>query len=50
MDKYEGTVLKVVSDAQHAFSKPVKESIALIEGHGVEGDAMQAGLSGIGFS
>jgi len=39
MDKYEGTVLKVASDAQHAFSKPVKESIALIEGHGVEGDA-----------
>jgi hypothetical protein len=32
-------VLNVASDAQHAFSKPVKESIALIEGDGVEGHA-----------
>jgi hypothetical protein len=39
MDRYEGTVLKVASDAQHEFGKPVKESIGLIEGHGVEGDA-----------
>jgi hypothetical protein len=39
MDNYKGTVLKVASDAQHEFSKPVKESIALIEGHGVEDDA-----------
>ena len=36
---YKGTVLNVASDAQHAFSKPAKESIALIEGYGVEGDA-----------
>jgi hypothetical protein len=32
-------VLNVASDPEHAFSKPVKESIALIEGYGVEGDA-----------
>jgi hypothetical protein len=39
MDQYEAKVLKVASDAQHGFSKPVKESITLIESHGVEGDA-----------
>jgi MOSC domain-containing protein YiiM len=39
MDQYEAKVFKVASDAQHGFSKPVKESIILIEGHGVEGDA-----------
>lgn len=39
MDQEEGAVLKVASDAQHRFSKPVKESITLIEGYGVEGDA-----------
>jgi hypothetical protein len=31
--------LEVASDAQHRFSKPVKESITLIEDYGVEGDA-----------
>lgn len=39
MDLFEGRVLKVGSDAQHAFRKPAKESINLIEGQGVEGDA-----------
>jgi hypothetical protein len=39
MDQYEGTVLKVASDARHRFSKPMKETITLIEGRGVEGDA-----------
>jgi MOSC domain-containing protein YiiM len=39
MDQYEGTVLKVASASQHGFSKPVKETITLIKGHGVEGDA-----------
>jgi hypothetical protein len=39
MDQYEGTVLKVASDARHRFSKSMKETITLIEGHGVEGDA-----------
>jgi hypothetical protein len=39
MDQYEAKVLKVASDAQHRFNKSVKESITLIEGHGVEGDA-----------
>src|SRR5262245_23202878 len=39
MNQHKGTVLEVASDAQHGFSKPVKESITLIEGYGVEGDA-----------
>ena len=39
MDQFEGTVLKVASDAQHGFSKPVRDRINLIEGHGVKGDA-----------
>ena len=39
MATFEGRVLKVASDAQHGFSKRAKESINLVEGHGVEGDA-----------
>jgi MOSC domain-containing protein len=39
MGALEGTVLKVASDPQHGFSKHAKESINLVEGHGVEGDA-----------
>ena len=35
----EGRVLKVASDPQHGFSKRAKESINLVDGHGVEGDA-----------
>ena|SRR5438270_14002330 len=35
----KGTVFGVSSDARHAFSKPCKESITLVEGYGVEGDA-----------
>jgi MOSC domain-containing protein YiiM len=39
MHPCDGTVLRVASDAQHAFSKPLRQRITLIEGHGVEGDA-----------
>ncbi len=39
MDQYSGMVLKVASDPRHGFSKPLKERITLIVGHGVEGDA-----------
>jgi hypothetical protein len=39
MRPFEGTVLTVTSDAQHGFSKHAKESINLVEGHGVEDDA-----------
>jgi hypothetical protein len=35
----EGRVLKVAADPLHGFSKHAKESINLVEGHGVEGDA-----------
>jgi MOSC domain-containing protein YiiM len=34
-----GIVVAVASDAGHRFSKPVRDSITMIEGHGVEGDA-----------
>ena len=34
-----GTVVAVAFDPGHRFSKPVRERINLIEGHGVEGDA-----------
>lgn len=33
------TVIAVASDSGHNFSKPVRQSITLIEGLGVEGDA-----------
>lgn len=33
------TVLAVASDSGHNFSKPVKDTITLLEGLGVEGDA-----------
>ena len=39
MHQYEGTVLNVASEAQHAFSKPLKQQIILLKDHGVEGDA-----------
>jgi MOSC domain-containing protein YiiM len=39
MGKANGTVLGVSSDAQHAFSKPSRSYITLVENHGVEGDA-----------
>jgi MOSC domain-containing protein YiiM len=39
MHRKEGTVLGVSSDVQHAFSKPPKRQITLVENHGVEGDA-----------
>ena len=35
----KGTVVAVASNAKHEFSKRTKESIKLIEDHGVEGDA-----------
>jgi MOSC domain-containing protein YiiM len=35
----EGTVVAVAADRGHHFSKPLRPSITLIEGHGVEGDA-----------
>ena len=35
----EGTVVAVAADAGHHFSKPLRDSIMLIEGHGVEDDA-----------
>jgi hypothetical protein len=35
----EGSVLAVASDRAHHFSKPVRDVIMLVEGHGVEGDA-----------
>jgi hypothetical protein len=35
----QGAVLSVASDPGHHFSKHVKDSIMLVKGHGVEGDA-----------
>jgi MOSC domain-containing protein YiiM len=35
----KGTVVAVASNARHEFIKPTKETIRLIEDHGVEGDA-----------
>ena len=35
----EGTVVSVAADRGHHFSKPPRERIVLVEGHGVEGDA-----------
>src|SRR5882757_10553104 len=35
----KGTVIAVASNAKHEFTKPTRESIRLIEDHGVEGDA-----------
>lgn len=35
----EGTVVAVAADRGHHFSKPTRDCIALVEGHGVEGDA-----------
>lgn len=39
MHQNDGNVISVASDARHAFSKLLKEHIALIPDHGVEGDA-----------
>ena len=35
----EGRVVAVAADRRHHFSKPTRDSIILVEGHGVEGDA-----------
>jgi hypothetical protein len=35
----EGKVAAVAADPGHYFSKPTRERISLVEGHGVEGDA-----------
>jgi hypothetical protein len=35
----KGTVVAVASNTKHEFSKRAKQSIKLIEDHGVEGDA-----------
>jgi hypothetical protein len=34
-----GSVVAVAADRGHHFSKPSRDEIALVEGHGVEGDA-----------
>jgi MOSC domain-containing protein YiiM len=39
-----GSVVAVASNPTHGFSKPTRDSIYLIEGHGVEGD-VHGGLS-----
>lgn len=38
-DSLAGTVVAVARDDGHRFSKPTRDSITLIEGYGVEGDA-----------
>ena len=38
-DSFAGTVVAVARDDGHRFSKPTRDSITLIEGIGVEGDA-----------
>jgi hypothetical protein len=35
----EGTVIAVAADRAHRFSKPTRDRIVLLAGHGVEGDA-----------
>ncbi|MGY0572467.1 MOSC domain-containing protein [Bradyrhizobium sp. RDM12] len=35
----EGRVISVTADRGHHFSKPPRDQIVLVEGHGVEGDA-----------
>jgi MOSC domain-containing protein YiiM len=35
----KGTIVAVASNARHEFTKPTKETVRLIEDHGVEGDA-----------
>jgi MOSC domain len=35
----QGTVVAVAADRGHRFSKPTRDRIVLLEGHGVEGDA-----------
>ncbi|MCK1758065.1 MOSC domain-containing protein [Bradyrhizobium sp. 137] len=35
----EGRVVAVAADRGHHFSKPTRDCIALVEGHGLEGDA-----------
>ena len=35
----EGTVIAVAADRGHSFSKPTRDRIVLLEGHGVECDA-----------
>ncbi|MEY9418021.1 hypothetical protein ABIF69_004463 [Bradyrhizobium japonicum] len=35
----QGRVVAVAADRGHHFSKPTRDSIILVEGHGVEGDA-----------
>src|SRR3981189_668580 len=35
----EGTVVAVAADGGHRFSKPTRDRIVLLKGHGVEGDA-----------
>jgi MOSC domain-containing protein YiiM len=39
MDVLRGTVTAVASDSGHRFSKPVREVIHLVAGHGIDGDA-----------
>lgn len=39
MTNFAGVVVSVSKDTAHRFSKPRSAEIALIEGHGVEGDA-----------
>src|SRR5215471_6550399 len=39
MKQWEGQVLSVARDSKHRFGKQIQESITLIEGYGVIGDA-----------
>ncbi|WP_407116178.1 hypothetical protein [Bradyrhizobium sp. LMG 9283] len=35
----EGRVVAVAADREHHFSKPSRNQVLLVEGHGMEGDA-----------
>jgi MOSC domain-containing protein YiiM len=49
MNSCEAKVLSVAADCQHRFSKQVRESITLLEGYGVEGDAHAGKYAKHGF-
>lgn len=36
---HRGTVIALNCDSAHRFSKPARQSVRLVEGHGIEGDA-----------
>jgi hypothetical protein len=39
IERHQGTVVAVAADTGHHFSKPLRDSIDLVQGLGVEGDA-----------